>query len=86
MPRGKRAFLIPSRTIDVRVPEELLDAVDARLYDPILGKAAYGSRNALIIRLLAEWIASTPLNPKTAEALEKTKPSLEQMLATMSRG
>lgn len=76
MTRGRRPSLIPSRTVQVPIPTSVLEAVDARLYDPRTGKPVWGARASLITRLLAEWVERTPVNPR----LEGPRPDLESLL------
>lgn len=86
MPSGKRPSLIPHRTIEVELPTDLIEAVDARLYDPRTGKPKYGARPALITRLLSEWVGATPLHPRVEELLNaKTSSDLNDLLATEGR-
>lgn len=65
MPRKRN--IVPSTAIDVQVPSHILRAVDDRLFDPRLGKPAYGARSDLIARLLADWLERNPLNPHIAK-------------------
>lgn len=73
--------LVPTRYIELRVPLPLLAQVDARLYDPVLGKPGYGQRAALIVRLFQEWVDRTPLHP-TLEESQKTS-TLASILSSL---
>ena len=42
--------------ITVSIPTRLLGELELKLYDPGLGKATYGARSALIVKLLQEWL------------------------------
>ena len=77
-----RRSLLPTRTIEVKLPIDLLQAVDGRLYDIALDRTGYGQRTALITRLLREWVNSTPLHPKI-EALQnlESQATLEDLLS-----
>ena len=44
--------------ISVSIPERLLAELDITLYDPLLGKPAYGARSRLIATLLREYLTS----------------------------
>lgn len=78
-----RPYLTPSRQIKVRLPLDLIDALSARLYDPTLGRAGIGQRNALIHRLLAEWVNATHVHPRAEEAIAADRaastPSLDDL-------
>lgn len=69
MPRKRNT--VPNSDIDVYLPTSLLKAVDDRLYDARLGRAAYGARSELITRLLYDWIKANPLNPHIQKIKDK---------------
>lgn len=83
-PPGKRSML-ETRLIEVPLPTTLVEEVDVRLFDPVLGKAGYGARAALITRLLKDWVNSTPANPKVEAFIrEKSTLSIEELISHTS--
>ncbi len=69
MPRKRN--LIPTTNLDCNVPTPIIKAVQDRLYDPRLGKVAYGAVGVLVTQLLSEWLAKHPLNPVVAKIKEE---------------
>jgi hypothetical protein len=69
MPRRKN--IVPTENLDVYVPKELAKQVRDRLYDPRVGRAAYGAISTLVTQLLRDWVKSQPLNPKVEELKKK---------------
>ena len=46
----------------VSIPSDVLAEVDLRLWDPLRSKIRYGSRSALIVGLLREWLKEQGAN------------------------
>lgn len=71
MPR--QANLIPTVPRKIWIKHTVSDEVDKRLFNPVLGKPAYGALSALIEELLVDWIKRQPLNPKSQEIFDKQR-------------
>jgi hypothetical protein len=54
MPRPKK--LRPSSTFRVYMPEDVQQAMDARLVSPLTGRLPYDARNTLITALVEQWL------------------------------
>lgn len=72
MPRPKN--VVPTENVDAYIPITTLQKVKDRLYDPRLGRMAYGAIGTLITQLFEEWIERTPIHP-TVEALREKENS-----------
>jgi metal-responsive CopG/Arc/MetJ family transcriptional regulator len=68
MPRGRNARVDRPTRWEVSLPTSLAAEIELYLFDPVRRKQAFGSRSALVQRLLREW-------------LDKQKPQSESTLS-----
>jgi hypothetical protein len=60
---ARKAKLDPPVEFRCHIPTSLDIEVKKRLWDPVLRKQKYGAASELMIRLLADWIKTTEVNP-----------------------
>lgn len=53
MPRPR---LAPRRAVQLYIPVELMDRVNAKLFNPVLQERRFGALSALFTSLLREWL------------------------------
>ena len=51
-----RPRLAPRRAVQLYLPIDLMERVDARLYNPVLQERRFGALSALFTLLLREWL------------------------------
>lgn len=79
MPRPR--YTVPRAEWKLHLPLDLAAEVELLLLDPLREKPKYGARNALVERLLREWLASrrrgdkviAPLSPEQLAVLHQLK-------------
>lgn len=78
MPRQRN--LIPTTNLDCNVPTHVVKAVQDRLFDPRLGKVAYGAMGVLITQLLSDWLKSAPVNPIVSKLKQEDSANAAEQL------
>ncbi len=78
MPRPKN--VMPTTNLDLYIRADLVQQVKDRLYDPRLGKTAYGAIGTLVTQLLSKWVEETPLHPTVKANREKEQGDVAEQL------
>lgn len=69
----KHRTIIPPEKRRFNIPSDLAEAVEVRLFDPVLQRRKYGALSELVTQLLTEWVARTPVNPLAQAYFDKEK-------------
>lgn len=63
---------LPPVKKNLSLPAEIVTQVELRLYDPSLGKAAYGSWTELLTMLLRRWLDEQKAASPLSQGVEKS--------------